>query len=452
MHLNIGVAAAIPGFMLLALIASWQSGFWAAVLVTTVSGVCLDYFFIEPKFSLSIDSYQELLALSSFAAVSVLISHMVQRIRSASQRLEAKEQEQRELFQLSQNILISDWKGGPEEQLCRTLREQLLLRGVSLWDERSCRFWYAGDAADTEEGLRASFRAQTNYDLLAREEHIRVLRFGTRPIGALMFRGTRARPIFLDAVCALVASSLERLRAMRAEVVAESVVLSEQLRTAVLDGLAHSVKTPLTTIAISASGLLELGELTPMQRQFANTIEEQALSISELTTKLLRTAKLDSHEMTVRKRPVNLRELLEAAVTELPEELRSNRLAMKFTVRDLTVHIDPEIMRMALVQLLENGLKYSPPGSAVCMAVRCDVGEVHLRVHNTGSFIPLAERSLVFERYYRGKATEHTATGTGLGLSIAKRAVEMHHGRLEVESSHDGGTTFQISLPIGEPC
>lgn len=451
-RLHIGVGAAIPGFMLLALFASWRAGFVPAVVVSMVSTVCLDYFFTEPKYSLTVSSYQDLLALSSFAGVSVIVSLLVRRIKSDSLSLAAKEMEQRELFQLSQNILLADWKSSPEEHLCSAVQSQLGLRGISLWDERTKRYWRSGDARDDEDSLLASLRAGLNYDSPSREEHIRILRFGARSTGIVFFRGTQATPLFLDAVAALIASYLERLRALRAEVMAESVAASEQLRTAVLDGLAHSVKTPLTTIAISASGLTEMGDLNELQKQFAHTIEEQALSISELTTRLLRTARLDTLEVTLRKREVPLANIYESAIAEFPSQRVQHRIQLSLRSDPVTISCDPDVVRMALIQLLENGLKYSPADSPVLLSTTCSGDEVEIAVHNEGTFIPPEERTLIFERYYRSPSTEHKAPGTGLGLSIVKRGMDMHQGSLRVESSPEGGTTFFLSIPKGETC
>lgn len=446
-RLHIGVAAAIPGFMLLALLASWQSGLLAAVVVSFASALCLDYFFTEPKYSLSVSSVQDVLALTSFVAVSIVVSHLVQRIRSDGFLLRAKEAEQRELFELSQNILIADWKNGPEERLCRAVQEKLALKGVAFWDERSSHYWYAGDAGDIRESLIASLRAGKDFDLPTRQESIRILRFGTRSLGAIFFRGSRANTLFVDAVASLIANNLERLRAMRAEVLAESVAASEQLRTAVLDALAHSVKTPLTTIAISASGLASMGNLTPLQLQLAETIEEQAIAISERTTKLLRTSRLDHQQVVLQRRSTIVLEICNAAVLEIPRELHRERIAVHAPDPALHVFADPEVLRMALVQLLENALKYSPADSVVAVRIAPGEDEVLLDIHNSGTFIPVREQQLIFERYYRSPSTDRKAAGTGLGLAIAKRAVEMHEGRLRVESSVQQGTTFQIALP-----
>ncbi|MEG9437349.1 DUF4118 domain-containing protein [Edaphobacter sp. HDX4] len=451
-RLHIGVAAAIPGFMLLALLASWKAGFLAAVVVSVASTVCLAYFFTEPKFSLTVYSYQDLLALASFVAVSVFVSHLVQRIRAYSLTLEAKERDQSELFQLSQNILLADWKSGPEEHLCLTVQKQLGLQGVAFWDSKASRYWFSGDAADAEEGLIASLRAGADCDLPTRAEHIRLLRFGAKPIGAVVFRGAHRAPLFMSAVAALIASNLERVRAMRAEVLAESVAVSEQLRTAVLDGLAHSVKTPLTTIAVSASGLIGIGNLSSLQQGFARTIEEQALSISEVTNKLLRTSRLDSQEIALRRRLVSLQDLFESSIAELPRQLNSGRITPTLLQGSVKILADLEVLRMALVQLMENALTYSPADSPVSVTAMCAENEIEITVHNEGTFIPAEERQLIFERYYRSPSTGHKAPGTGLGLSIAKRATDMHQGSVRVESSRELGTTFFLTVPKGGPC
>jgi two-component system sensor histidine kinase KdpD len=433
--------------MLLALFASWQSGFLTGVFVSFASALCLDYFFTEPKYSLRMSSFQDVLALTSFLGVSILVCYLVRRIRWDGFLLRAKEVEQRELFELSQNILIADWKNGPEERLCQTVQDKLALKGVAFWDERSSQYWYSGNADDARESLIASFRAGKDFDLPTRQESIRILRFGTRSLGAIFFRGSRANTFFVDAVASLIANNLERLRAMRAEVLAESVATSEQLRTAVLDNLAHSVKTPLTTIAISASGLASMGNLTPLQLQFAETIEEQALTISELTTKLLRTSRLDRQDVILQRRSTSALELCEAAVFEMPRELNGERITLHAPNQPLHVFADPTVLRMAVVQLLENALKYSPTESVVNITIATSEDEVMFDVHNSGTFIPTSEQQLIFERFYRSPSTDWKAPGTGLGLSIAKRAVEMHEGRLRVSSSEQEGTTFQIALP-----
>ncbi len=451
-HSHVGVATAIPVFMLLALLATWQAGFRYAIVVTIAATACLDYFFTEPRYGLQVNSAQDALALFSFATVSLLVSHLGRRIRTERSRLETKEHEQRDLYELSQSILLSDWKTAPEEGICRIVQDRLSLTGVAVWDDKSSKFWSAGDAREAEDSLRAALRVGRDYDLADRNEYLRVLHFGTRSVGAVLLRGGALSPLLVSSVSTLIASNFERIRALRAEVLAESVTMSEQLRTAVLDGLAHAVKTPLTTIAVSSAGLRELGGLTALQSELANTIEVQALNIAALTDRLLRTSKLSTQDVTLHRRMLNLQAVYESAIAELPVELSRSRISATFPEGAVTLDGDPEVLRMALVQLLENALKYSPDGSRVQVTVRCTDSDVRISVHNTGTYISPSEHDLVFQRYYRSPSTGHSAPGTGLGLSIAKRAVEMHDGSLNVESDPEDGTTFHLTLPGGGTC
>lgn len=251
-----------------------------------------------------------------------------------------------------------------------------------------------------------------------------------------------------DAVATLLATHLERVRALKAEVAAASQAVSEQLRTAVLDGLAHAVKTPLTTILVSSSGLKEIGDLTPLQTELAGVIQNQASYLATLTDQLLRTSKLEAREVRVQKTKVNIPALLESALEELRTEYDISRIKTKFSETIVECSVDAELIRMAIVQLLENALKYSPGSTRVALKVNVTANDLEISVHNQGSYIPPSERELVFERYYRSPSVEHGAPGTGIGLSVSKRAIEAHSGRIWIESNKEEGTTFRISVPL----
>ncbi len=443
---EIGPAASIPLYLLITMIVALRAGFGASIAVAICATFGLDFFFTDPRFTLSVTSGQDLFALVTFAGVSLLVSHLSHRIRSNSDKLHRAEEQQRALYELSRSALLIDWKTSVSTQVCALVHEKFRLLGVALWDEREESFAYAGDAASASQTLQASLRAVRNYDLPAKAETIRLLRFGVRPVGAVLFRGP-LDPLIADAVATLIATHMERIKALKAEVLAESQVVSEQLRTTVLDGLAHAVKTPLTTIILSSSGLRELGALSDLQAELAQVIENQASYLASLTDKLLRTSKLESREALILPRPVEFRALFESAIAELRVEHDTDRVKASFPSETPMLDADPDLLRMALVQVLENGLKYSPDGSDLKVRLTADQDTLELSVHNEGTFIPVRERALIFERYFRSPSTQHGAPGTGIGLSVARRAIEAHGGCIRVQSDADTGTTFQISLP-----
>ena len=439
-------AEIISLFLLLTVIVAWRAGLTAAIAVAVCATLGLDFFFTEPRLTLTIASRQDVVSLLLFAVVALLISHLSRRIRTKAEELQHSEAEQRALYDLSRSALLLDWKAPVEEQLCFLIQERLRLEGVALWDAREAEFTCTGDTAHAQQRLQAAFRADRNYDLPNNLESVRIVRFGVRSVGAMLFRG-RIDQLTADSVVALAATHLERIRALKAEVSAESQAVSERLRTAVLDGLAHAVKTPLTTIVVSSSGLREIGSLTVLQTELAQVIESQASYLAELTDRILRTAKLESSGVLLHTRTTQVSDLVHVVLGELRTVYDITRVHTKSDV-GVAFALDPELCRMVMSQVIENALKYSTDATPVTVRLAKTDQGLSMSVHNEGSFIAPEERELVFERYYRTESMQHRTPGTGVGLSVAKQAVEAHGGGIWVESHHDTGTTFHITVPV----
>jgi signal transduction histidine kinase len=112
------------------------------------------------------------------------------------------------------------------------------------------------------------------------------------------------------------------------------------------------------------------------------------------------------------------------------------------------VNTDPEMLGLALRQLLGNAMKFSPPESTISIAA-WQVGDaVRVIVRDRGPGIPRDEMEAIFERFYRGKQTRETVAGTGMGLSIAREIINAHHGRLWAENADEGGAEFAFTLPV----
>jgi two-component system sensor histidine kinase KdpD len=444
-----GAAASIPLYMLLTFVVAWQAGFRASVPVALASTLGLDFFFTEPRFTFRVASPQDVFTLASYAGVSLLVSHLSNRIRLHADQLRKAEADQRALYTLSQRLLLLDWNKQDGSELCQICRETFRLNGVAVWLDSQPDVVGVGDIQDAGVSLEACFRAKQSIDLPTRAEHVRILSFGSREMGALGIYGA-IEALTVDAISTLFATHLERTRALRAEVTAASQMVSERLRTAVLDGLAHAVKTPLTTIIASSSGLQELGELSSLQRELAGVIQNQATHLATLTDRLLRTAKLEDGIAILTLRPTLISAVVHDALDELRTEADMDRVNVTLERLSESFQLDERLMQMALVQLLSNALKYSPGGSPVTLHASVNGSSMEIAVHNQGTYISPAERTLVFERYYRSSSVEHSAPGTGIGLSVVKQAIEAHRGRIWIESDQMHGTTFRISIPAQE--
>jgi two-component system sensor histidine kinase KdpD len=227
----------------------------------------------------------------------------------------------------------------------------------------------------------------------------------------------------------------------------EAAHQAEKLRTAVLDSLAHAVKTPLTAISTASAGLGEVGSLNFSQRELVTLIEDESNKLSELSTRLLQTAKLEAEKFSVAQDEIPVGELVQLALEEQKGRMTGHPVEVVVSDPSLTVRGDKDLLSMALAQFLDNAAKYSFAGTAVKIAANQSHSEVLLSVHNFGPAIPIAEREKIFQRFYRSEETTQLAAGTGIGLSTVRMAAEAHHGHTWVISDANEGTTFFLSLP-----
>jgi two-component system sensor histidine kinase KdpD len=273
-----------------------------------------------------------------------------------------------------------------------------------------------------------------------------VLRIGVRPVGGLALYDCKMTPLVATALASLSAIAMERARSQEQEYRAEAARQSEQLRTAVLDALAHEFKTPLTTILAASSGLLAAGGLSDNQTELITLVDEQARNLNELASRLLGTAKLDRPDFRPHLEAAVLSELVNAAIRSIDGQYRG-RFHVMVRAQESPVRADRKLIATALVQLFDNAIKYSVPGSAIDIWIGESQAEVTLGVRNRGLIIAPADRERIFERFFRAAGTEQRPPGTGLGLSIVKRIADVHEGRVWVESKEDSGTTFFLTLP-----
>jgi signal transduction histidine kinase len=128
------------------------------------------------------------------------------------------------------------------------------------------------------------------------------------------------------------------------------------------------------------------------------------------------------------------------------------RLVARLGCEPVEVMADPELLGLAINQLLDNACRYSPPESAVIVELDVQDGFAAVRVTNEGSSIRPAEREQIFERFYRGTETERVTPGAGLGLYVARKILRAHGGVLELDRNRDSpaATTFRIGLPVYE--
>jgi two-component system sensor histidine kinase KdpD len=251
----------------------------------------------------------------------------------------------------------------------------------------------------------------------------------------------------LQGIANLVAIGLERARAQDLEAQVEAAKQSEKLRTTLLDAMAHEFKTPLTSVLAATSALLDNPEQSPQSRtELLSIADEGAHRLKNLIDDTVDMGRLDSADIAVQAEAADLAEIVRDVVTSMRSQIEDRPVDVISDGSPVLTVVDRRLMKLAIKQLLDNALKYSPPATPVTLQVQNGSGTVTLDVTDRGAGIPPAEQKKIFDRLYRSPSVENRIPGSGLGLSIALSIARAHRGDLKV-ISRPGETTFQLALP-----
>ncbi|MCX8125864.1 MAG: HAMP domain-containing histidine kinase [Dehalococcoidia bacterium] len=214
---------------------------------------------------------------------------------------------------------------------------------------------------------------------------------------------------------------------------------------------AHELRTPLATLranlevirADPKAGLADYQEMIAV-------LERNLARLERLVSDLLLLA---AGQKEIRREQIHLGILIHEAISSLTPLASEKQIKLRFSgIQDLACYGDEVLLLRALSNLIENGVRYNHPGGEVSISLNKDEKWVVIIVADTGIGIPREEQDRIFERFYR---TDHSRArntgGTGLGLSIASHIVELHGGRIRVESEPGAGSTFTVCLPQGLP-
>jgi two-component system OmpR family sensor kinase len=214
---------------------------------------------------------------------------------------------------------------------------------------------------------------------------------------------------------------------------------------------AHELRSPLSRLRAELEITLRRPRDTGEYEESLGSCLEEVVRLSRLTEQLLVLARLDAGDaLAAAPEPVALAPILEEAIRRLYPDTRQRRLDVALgAAPGLSVRIAPEAASLVVTNLLENAVKFSPPGGRVTVDARADGAEAIVAVSDSGPGIAADDVPRIFERFFRGAAARASeAPGVGLGLAISRTIVEEYGGRIAVESRPGGGATFSVRLPL----
>jgi two-component system, OmpR family, sensor histidine kinase KdpD len=448
----VNITTAGFAFLIVVLVIAARWGFPEALLASILSVLCFNFFFIQPVGTFNVEDPQNWVALLAFLATAIVASELSTLARQRARQAEDRRQEMERLYALSRAILLTDPAQPAAQQIAERITGIFPLDGVALYDLRSGKVFRAGPQGLGEiEGCLKRVAEKENVVTRERGALVVPIRLGAPAMGALAVEGEAISEAALQALSNLVAIGLEHVRGQEAAGRAEAARQSEELKSTLLDAIAHEFKTPLTSIKASATAMLSTpAGLSSEMQELASIVDEEADRLSRLVTEAMQMASIEAGKIQLSKTLCSVEAPLRDVLAELGSKLEGRAVELSLAENLPAVFADPELIRLALRQVVDNALRYSPPGSALSVRAESRGGQIRIGVADCGPGIPEREQAMIFEKFYRVSHRPQHVTGSGMGLAICREILQAHGGEISVESTPGLGSVFTMSLPVAE--
>jgi two-component system sensor histidine kinase KdpD len=465
------------------------AGSGPAIVASIAAFFAFNFFFIEPRHRLNVSEAEEWVALGLLLLTGVITGQLAAALRNRAREARRREREVAVLYDVVRLMIGSDLRESLAA-VAERLRQELALAAVIIGFHGGTAAGLWAEAGE-QEALGLARASGTTPKLMLGEgagptserrgspgRWIRVLpphltgqpgrasdrlrevpvRLGDGTVGLIsLVRHPQAAPFtaaddrLLSAVGNQLAIAIERTR-LREEA-AESEILrrTDELKTALLNTVSHDLRTPLSSIIASAGSLLQqdVQWTEDERRDFAKAIEEEGERLNRLVGNLLDLSRIQAGSL------VPQRGWYDLSAGRMMGRLRfvTSRHGLVVSVEEELppVFLDYVFIDEVLANLIDNAVKYTPPGSEIAIRATRDNDEVRVEVADTGPGIPPEALPRLFDPFYRVQREGQMARGTGLGLAVAKGLVEAHDGHIWAENREGGGASFVFTLPLGQP-
>lgn len=225
----------------------------------------------------------------------------------------------------------------------------------------------------------------------------------------------------------------------------------EQSREEFVSNVSHELKTPLSSVKVLTESLLFQDNVPEeMYKEFFSDINSEVDRLNFIINDLLTLVRLDQKEIPMNIKSMDINLLIQAILKRLSPLATQKSIQLTYDGQEgVEAEVDEVKLTLALSNLIENGIKYTPDDGQVHVTLNFDHQDVFISVEDTGVGINEDEQSKIFERFYRTDKTRNRETGgTGLGLAITHKTIVMHGGRIIVESKEQEGTKFLVKIPL----
>jgi two-component system sensor histidine kinase KdpD len=445
-----GVNQTTTGFayLILVLFIATGWGLQQAIVASVAGMLCYNFFFLPPVGTFTIADPQNWIALTAFLVTAIVASHLSASAKRRAVDSVRRQRELERLYSLGRSILLDAGDQRVPVRLARRVAEAFELRAVALYDITAGQAYLAGpeDLAIPPDILNKALTGELKNDERS-ECRYAVIRLGTKPAGVLGLRGA-VSDTAVDAISSLVAIGLERARSQEIENLAKAARQSQELKSTLLDAIAHEFKTPLTSIKAATTTVLADDHFTGQNRELLSIVNEETDRLDNLVSDAIQMSRIEGGKFKLHCSLVAPKEVINTVVAQMRARLEDRPVKMSVAQDLRGVYIDRDLIQLSLRQLVDNALKHAPGHSSIGIGADRAGKEVIFWVRDDGPGISAAEAERIFERFYRGQLSRHAVPGSGIGLAVVREIARAHGGDATVTSEPGKGARFALRLPL----
>jgi two-component system sensor histidine kinase KdpD len=453
-------------YLLAVVVAALRLGFRPALFTALVGVLAFDFFLIPPYFSFAVTDTQYLITFAGLLTVGAVISTLVARARSQTETIKNRESQTATLYALSRDLAsafgLDKILNVVIHRVGETLNAQiaiLLPEGESLGVKASSSDFSLGEKQKSVAlwTFRNGQMAGRGTDTLSSAELLYIpLQTGGKVVGVMGINlrnsdeslAPETRRI-LEAFSGQAALAIERVSLARQADQAQLLQATERLERSLLNSISHDLRTPLSSITGALSSLRdEKNSLeTESRRELIDLAWEEAGRMNRFVSNLLDMTRLEAGALKIKKEPYDVQDLLGSCLGSLEPRLKGKKVKIDIPSDLPLVPMDSVLMAQVMGNVLDNALKYSPPGGMIEVAARIRENWLEIEVADQGPGIPGEYLTQVFNKFSRITRANGTS-GIGLGLTISKGIVEAHGGKIWAANSPGGGSKITFALPL----
>jgi two-component system sensor histidine kinase KdpD len=456
-------------FLMAVLGAAVSYGLGPALYASVASALAFNFFFLDPRYTLTIRDPESVVALSMFFLVAVTASNLAARLhrQAASARQRARMTE--DLYQFSRKLAgtgtLDDVLWATAYQIAAMLRVEVVIL-LPEGDTLAVKAGYPPDDTLSEADIAAASwafaqerPAGRGADTLPGATRLYLpFRTGRMKIGVIGLFSQKPGPLLtpsdqrlFNALADQAAVAVERIQLVADVERARLVTEADRLRAALLSSISHDLKTPLAGILGAAGTLRDYMPALPEadRGELVTTIVEESERLNRFIGNLLDMTRLESGAIRLNASLQFPGDIVGSALRRASRLLVGHPLSVSLPADLPMLKVDAVLLEQVLFNLLDNAGKYAPTGSSIAIDGWREGGHVLLRVIDEGPGIPPADLERVFDSFYRVGKTDQVQAGTGLGLAICRGFVEAMGGTIIAGNRADrSGAVFTLRLPV----